>query len=419
MQSPRASFAEQNWLPPTLVALCFLLGVMSRGLADAFSVFVLPISGALNADRAAVTGIYAIMMLGLAAGGPLTGYLFDRFGPLRLILLALLANGCGLLAASQAGALWHFYLALGLLGGIGCAALGSVFQAALLGRWFSHRLGTALSISYSANGIGVMMMAPLSQFLIDRAGWRGAYVWLGAITLVIVPLVLLLPWRRIAAGHPLLRPQESAPGGASLAVTRVGQAMRVPTFWILAWCFAWTSVGIYCLSPQLVALLVERGFTPLAAAGAVGVNGLLMPVGMIGFNWLADRGGRPLAVVLSYASTILGVMALTQVSGPQDRLLLWTFVALFGISMGSRGPMISTLATLRFRGPALGRIYGLIAAGMGLGGALGAWAGGKLHDLTGGYDAVLALSVIALGLGAIPLFLQARAAPARTDTPPS
>ena len=36
--------------------------------------------------------------------------------------------------------------------------------------------------------------------------------------------------------------------------------------------------------------------------------------------------------------------------------------------MGSRGPMISTLATLRYRGVHFGRIYGLISIGMGLGG---------------------------------------------------
>ena len=62
---------------------------------------------------------------------------------------------------------------------------------------------------------------------------------------------------------------------------------------------------------------------------------------------------------------------------------------LFGGSMGSRGPMISTLATLRYRGAHFGRIYGLISIGMGLGGFLGAWIGGLLHDLTDGYAAVM------------------------------
>ena len=75
--------------------------------------------------------------------------------------------------------------------------------------------------------------------------------------------------------------------------------------------------------------------------------------------------------------------------------------------MGSRGPMISTLATLRYRGAHFGRIYGLISVGMGLGGFLGAWIGGLLHDRTGGYAAVMILSVASLALAAAALGAEA------------
>jgi predicted MFS family arabinose efflux permease len=97
------------------------------------------------------------------------------------------------------------------------------------------------------------------------------------------------------------------------------------------------------------------------------------------------------------------------VGGPQDELWLWLYVLLFGGSMGSRGPMISTLATLRYRGAHFGRIYGLIGIGMGLGGFFGAWIGGVLHDLTGGYTAVMVLSVTALVIAAASLGSEAGA----------
>ena len=77
--------------------------------------------------------------------------------------------------------------------------------------------------------------------------------------------------------------------------------------------------------------------------------------------------------------------------------------------MGSRGPMISTLATLRYRGAHFGRIYGLISMGMGFGGFFGAWIGGVLHDLTDGYAAVMVLSVAALALAAASLGAEAGA----------
>jgi predicted MFS family arabinose efflux permease len=95
------------------------------------------------------------------------------------------------------------------------------------------------------------------------------------------------------------------------------------------------------------------------------------------------------------------------VRGPSDDLWLWLYVLLFGGSMGSRGPMISTLATLRYRGAHFGRIYGFIGIGMGLGGFLGAWIGGLLHDWTGGYAAVMIFSVASLALAAAALGAEA------------
>ena len=155
--------------------------------------------------------------------------------------------------------------------------------------------------------------------------------------------------------------------------------------------------------------LLERGIDGPSAARALAVAGLLTPLGMVGVSWLADRGGRRLAALLAYGCSIAGVGALALVRGPGDDLWLWSYVLLFGGSMGSRGPMISTLATLRYRGAHFGRIYGLITIGSGVGGFLGAWIGGVLHDLTGNYTAVMILSVAALVIAAASLGSEAGA----------
>jgi MFS family permease len=390
-----------------LIVLCFALGAVARGSVDAFSVFVLPIGQSFGVERAAITGIYAIVMLGIGFGGPLVGLLVDRLGPRALVLTGVASLGAGLVLASLAQAVWQFYPSFGLLGGIGCASLGSVVQAALLGRWFDKRLGTALAVSYSANGVGVMIMTPLAQALIGAQDWRFAYLVLGIAMLALFVPLLLLPWKTIEAGHPdVHRPSwPTDPGGAA---PDLKAALRTATFWNLSAAFALTSVGIYAITPQVVAYLIERGFAPLAAASAAGFAGLLMPVGMIGFNWFADRGGRRVSVIASYGCSILGAASLLALEGPQDRLLLIAYTILFGISMGSRGPMISTLATLRFRGPHLGRIYGSMTLAMGTGGALGAWLGGAVHDLTHGYTAVMLLALAALALAIVPLFIEAQ-----------
>ena len=187
----------------------------------------------------------------------------------------------------------------------------------------------------------------------------------------------------------------------------VAEALRDWPFWALTASFGFTSLGIFSIVPQTVVYLLERGLDGAYAARAIAVAGFLTPLGMIGFSWLADRGGRRMAAILAYACSIVGVGALSLVRGPGDDLWLWLYVLLFGGSMGSRGPMISTLATLRYRGAHFGRIYGLIGIGMGIGGFLGAWIGGLLHDWTGGYAAVMIFSVASLMLAAAALGAEA------------
>ena len=54
-----------------------------------------------------------------------------------------------------------------------------------------------------------------------------------------------------------------------------------------------------------------------------------------------------------------------------------------------------------FQGPAIGAIYGLLEAFVGIGGAFGAWIGGFLFDTTGSYMSAFAVAVITCALSAI------------------
>ena len=103
--------------------------------------------------------------------------------------------------------------------------------------------------------------------------------------------------------------------------------------------------------------------------------------------------------------SIAGVGALALVRGPGDDFFLWLYVLLFGGSQGSRGPMISTLATLRYRGVNFGRIYGMISHRHGAGRLLrrlGRRPAARLHRrLCRGDDLLLpaALALAAASLG--------------------
>jgi predicted MFS family arabinose efflux permease len=319
-----------------LILLCFALSVASRGLSDSFSVYVLPWQSEFGADRAAITGVYSVVGLGIGFGGLLTGWMVDKLGLRTTTLVGALAAGLGAVLASQATALWQVYLTFGALVGLAGASLGGVLHAAMLGRWYSARLGTAIAIAYSGNGIGYLMMTPVAQVLIDARDWRFALLAIGiALLALLIPALMLLPWKTISDGDPALASRRVAVVAAAQGEAKMPtgptllQAMREAPFWGLFFAFAMTSVGIYTLTPQVVALLIERGFDSRTAASAWGLTGLLLPLGMIGFNWLGDRGGRFVGAGLAYACTLIGLAGLWLVRGPGDLLALGAFVIFF------------------------------------------------------------------------------------------
>lgn len=395
-----------RYVPWLLVALCFALGVASRSISDSFPVFVPALQDGFAASRSAVTVVYSFALLVGGTAAPIAGWIVDRFGLRTLTASGMTAAAIASFSASHATELWQLYLGLGVVMGFASASLSGVLSSSILGRWFpGHRLGVALAVAWSASGVGAIIMMPLAERIIATSGWREAYFVFSLISAAFVPLLLVLPWRRITAGAPgLARLHASARTGMT-----VGQAVREWPFWALTFSFGFTSLGVFSLVPQAMVYLLEHGMEGAYAARALAVAGFLTPLGMVGFSWLSDRGGRKLAALLAYACSIVGVGMLAMVRGPQDDLWLWLYVLLFGGSQGSRGPMISTLATLRYRGPHFGRIYGLISMGMGAGGFLGAWIGGLLHDLTGGYGAIMIFAACSLALAATSLGAEAGA----------
>lgn len=394
----------------SLLPVCFILAMVGRGTGDAFVVFVLPLQEAFGWSRGEVAGIYSFYFLSAGAFGPVVGHVFDRFGPFWLFLGCILLLSGGALLASQADALWQFYLTAGLMMGIASAGLGTVPHGALLSRWYRARLGVAVALVFSSVGVGSLVFAPLAQRLVIAEGWSHAYMVLGGIALLPLILVAAMPWRRIAAGRPdigLLPPPRRDASGAERPVREwtVGAALRTRQFWGLFLVFVFTGNGMFSLALQAVAYLVESGIPQLEAATAWGFVGLLTPIGMNLFGWLDRIIGRLTSVMLSYGLSLVAVVALRIVGWDHQPVLLYLFVVLFGLSFGARGPLIAAICTRLFAGRRLGAIYGTVTLGGGLGAASGSAMGGLLHDVTGGYDAVFVYAFAMLCLGTLPFWL--------------
>jgi MFS family permease len=384
-----------------VLALCFALSVLGRGLGESFTVFLKPIAESFGWDRAQVVSVYSLTWLAGGLMAPLVGRLFDRSGPRTVFSLGLLLLGGAFLVASRAQQLWQLQLSTGLCVGIGIALIGNVPNSILLGRWFGPRLPTAMAILYSATGAGILVLLPASQVLIDRIGWRDAYQWFGIAALCLLVPLLLMPWRLFATGSPhVVKKTSFVDNGWTLK-----RAMRHHAFWALFCTFFFTAVAMYAITAQIVAYLIDAGFPPLQAATAWGFSGVVLLFGMLGISTLDGIIGRRPSVLFSYGVSIVGIFLLWLLQYYPNYWLLTAFVICFGSMIGSRGPLITATALNIFRGEKVGTIYGTISIGSGLGSGLGSWAGGLIHDWTHGYNLLFAFALVNVVLGLIPFLV--------------
>jgi MFS family permease len=386
-----------------VLALCFVLAVFGRGLSDSFTVFLKPISESFGWDRAQVVSVYSLTWLASGLAAPFVGRLFDRSGPRIVYALGLLLLGSAFLVAAHAQTLWQFQLSVGLCVGLGTALIGIVPTSILLGRWFGPRLPTAMAVTYSAAGTGVLLLLPLSQVLIDRIGWREAYQVFGTAALCLLLPLLVLPWRLFATGSPHVVKRADA----TLVKTEwtLAAAMQHHAFWALFSTFFFTAVAMYSITAQIVAYLIDAGFSPLLAATAWGFSGIATVIGMLGVSTLDGLIGRRPSVLFSYGVSIVGIILLWLLQWYPNYWLLTGFVICFGSMIGSRGPLITATALNIFRGERVGTIFGTISIGSGLGSALGSWSGGLIHDWTHSYNPLLAFALVAVILGMIPFLV--------------
>jgi MFS family permease len=386
-----------------VLALCFALSVLGRGLGESFTVFLKPISESFGWDRAQVVSVYSLSALAGGLASPLIGRLFDYSGPRSVYSLGLLLLGGAFLFAGHAQQLWQFQLSLGVCVGVGIAFIGNVPNSILLGRWFGPRLPTAMAVVYSATGAGVLILLPASQVLIDHLGWRGAYQVFGGAALFLLLPLLILPWRLFSGGSPHLARHDAA-DFADQGWTLLS-AMRHHAFWALFSTFFFTAIGMYAIAPQVVAYLIDVGFPPLQAATAWGFSGVVLLFGMLGISWLDGIIGRRPSVLFSYALSIVGIFLLWLLQWHPNIWILTGFVVCFGSMIGSRGPLLTATAMKIFRGERVATIYGAISIGSGLGSAFGSWSGGLIHDWSHSYNPLIAFALVSVLLGMIPFLV--------------
>ncbi|MGA9981229.1 MAG: MFS transporter, partial [Candidatus Sulfotelmatobacter sp.] len=124
--------------------------------------------------------------------GFLAGWVVDRFGPRRLMMIGILMAGgalVGLGSISSLGLFYFFYL----FNALGYVCGGPLPNQVLLTEWFDRSRGKAMGFAYLGIGIGGATVPWIAHALAQHFGWQTSLRILGVLIVVVsLPLVLLL-----------------------------------------------------------------------------------------------------------------------------------------------------------------------------------------------------------------------------------
>jgi len=409
------------WIVLVAVTVCM---AASSGLRSVFGVYIKPLEAEFGWSRGALSVAAAISLLLLGATGPFAGRLADRWGPRRVVVLALILLGAGSIGASAIHALWHVYLTTGVLMGIGAGGLGLATGSVIAARWFEARRGLAIGLAAGGMSAGQLVILPLATALMLWFGWRASFFWLGLGVLgLVVPLAVWLirndpgdrGVRPYGATGPTLTTAQAA---GARAAGRVGivEAAQFPQFWLLMSTFfvcGYTANGM--VLTHFMPHALEHSFTEFQASTALGIMGAMNVLGTIGSGWICDRFGRRGPLATYYFLRGVSLIFLLYVWNAPS-LHLWA--AIFGLNYISTVPPTTTLTAAIFGRYSVGELSGWIFFSHQVGAALGAAIAGWVFEAYGSYAPAF-MSAGLLGILAAGLTLLIREEPVITRLTPA
>ncbi len=368
---------------------------IGMGTMMSLGVFLQPMAQDMGWSRAGISFAAVLNFLAMGVGSFFWGSLSDRFGTRAVVLTGGVLLGAGVLAASQAATLLQFQLLFGILVGL---AAGS-FYAPLIAnvtRWFTEHRSLAVALVSAGMGLGSVVVAPLSRWIITSYDWRSALLTLGCLALAIVlPASLLV--------RPPPAPANAAGQAANVGIGghdfTMAQVLRTPQFAAIALthfaCCAAHSGPIF----HMVSYVIDCGISSMTAATVFGVTGLASLSGRIVCGLIADRVGAKPTLVVGLAVQALAVSLYLVTQGTVG---FYALAALFGLSFGGVMPLYAILVREYFGAKIMGTAFGMVAMVSTLGMAIGPWAGGWLFDTFGSYF-WLYIGSFGIGLGAVAI----------------
>jgi len=384
-----------GWLIVGIAFVTMAIGVTAR---TAFSLLMPPLIDEFNWDRGLTAGAFSFGFLVSAVLSPLVGRVVDARGPRMVIMTGVALLSLGLFLAPYIERPWHLYATLGVLVGGGANMMTYTVHSQFLPNWFVRRRGLAIGIAFAGAGVGAIVLLPWLQSIILSHGWRASCRAIGMlVVLAVAPLNLLVRKKPEELGlmpdGDVRQTAASKQGHASHIVDPAWvaiewtllRAARTARFWWIVLGYFCALIAWYAVQVHQTQYLTEIGFTPIAAAWALGAVSVVGIPGQIILGGLSDRIGREWVWTAGCTGFAICYAALIALEHAPSTPLLYVMVVaqgFLGYALTSvMGPIVAEI----FEGPHYGSIFGTITVALIGGGAAGPWIAGVIHDASGSY----------------------------------
>jgi len=370
-----------SWLRLSIALLISTVGSVAMWSV----VVVLPtVQAEFGTPRADASLPFTMTMIGFAVGNVGMGWLADRFGIVRPIMLGACSIALGYIAAGLAPNIWMFALAHFLMG-FGVASLFGPLIADC-SHWFLRRRGIAVAVAASGNYLAGTVWPIVTQKAMLTYGWRPTHIALGVVCLcIIVPLSLA--FRRRLPAH------ETAAATTRAADARAESGVPLPVLHVLLSIAAFLCcVAMATPQAHIVAYCGDLGY-----GVAVGAEMLTLMLGFgivsrLASGFIADKIGGLLTLLVG---SMMQAVALALYFSFDGLTSLYIISILFGLFQGGIVPSYAIIVREYFPPQEAAVRVGIVFAISVVGMALGGWAAGWIFDLTASYRAAFAVGFLA------------------------
>jgi MFS family permease len=332
-------------------------------MLDAFDVtlfaMTLPavrVSLGLSATAAGVLG--SVTLVAGAAGGLVFGWIADRYGRTRALMLSVILYSLFTAACGFAHDFWQL-VAFRVLLGFGMGGEWASGAALVSESWAAEHRGKALGFMQSGWAVGYAAAALVNGLVQPAYGWRAVF-FVG-----ILPAFLTIWIRRRVEEPPIWRSRGAAvtatAGIRSLFTGPLAPLTIALTFMNACTLFAWW--GFYLWLPSYLVQPVAQGgvgLQLLSSSGFILVMQAGMWVGYVTFGFVSDAFGRKPTYVTYLIMAAALLTAFLSTKNATLLLALGPFVAFFATGYFSGfGAVTAEIYPTAIRATAQGFTYNL------------------------------------------------------------